>query len=197
MREGSSSVQNMARKPPNSDKRHVTCDMEFVPCLMSLVSCLSEMRRKRKVKRIIAPDLKYGNQLVAKFINYVMRKGKKSAAQRVVYKTFDTMQQKYQVEPLATFDLAIKNASPALEVKAKRIGGATYQVPREVRGERKMQLAFTWILNAARAKKGRPMHEKLAEELMAASKNEGIAVKKKMDTLRMAEANKAFAHFAW
>ena len=155
------------------------------------------MRRKRKIKRIIAPDLKYGNQLVAKFINYVMRKGKKSVAQRVVYKTFDTMQQKYQVEPLATFDFAIKNASPALEVKAKRIGGATYQVPREVRGERKTQLAFTWIINAARNKKGRPMHEKLAEELMAASKNEGIAVKKKMDMHRMAEANKAFAHFAW
>jgi len=141
--------------------------------------------------------MKYGNQLVAKFINYVMRKGKKTVAEKVVYRTFDLLQQKYQVDPIATFDLAIKNASPAVEVKARRIGGATYQVPREVRGERKMQLAFTWIINAARSKKGKPMREKLAEELMAASKNEGVAIKKKMDMHRMAEANKAFAHFSW
>ncbi len=135
--------------------------------------------------------------MIAKFINYVMRKGKKTIAQKVVYKTFDVLEKKYKVDPLATFDLAIKNASPLLEIKARRIGGATYQVPREVRGERKMQLAYTWILNSARGKKGKPMAEKLAEELLAASKGEGNAVKKKLDTHRMAEANKAFAHFAW
>ncbi|OHA04955.1 MAG: 30S ribosomal protein S7 [Candidatus Sungbacteria bacterium RIFCSPLOWO2_01_FULL_47_32] len=155
------------------------------------------MRRKRNIKREIIPDPKYGNQMIAKFINYVMRKGKKTVAQKVVYKTFDVLEKKYKVDPVATFDLAIKNASPLLEIKARRIGGATYQVPREVRGERKMQLAYTWILNSARSKKGKPMAEKLAEELFAASKGEGNAIKKKMDTHRMAEANKAFAHFAW
>ena len=155
------------------------------------------MRRKRNVKREIEPDPKYGNVTIAKFTNYVMRKGKKSTARKVVYKTFDTIEKKYKQDPLNVFDTAIKNIGPALEVKSRRIGGATYQVPREVRGERKQALAFRWIIDAARSKKGKPMHEKLAEELVAATKNEGSAVKKKMDMHRMAEANKAFAHFSW
>jgi small subunit ribosomal protein S7 len=155
------------------------------------------MRRKRKVHREIEPDPKYGNVQIAKFTNYVMRKGKKSTARRVVYKTFDVIEKKYKQDPLNVFDTAIKNIGPALEVKSRRIGVATYQVPREIRGERKQALAFRWILDAARSKKGKPMHERLAEELVAATKNEGLAIKKKIDTHRMAEANKAFAHFAW
>lgn len=155
------------------------------------------MRRKRKFSRVIEPDPKYGNVVIAKFTNYVMRKGKKSTARKVVYKTFDTIEKKYKQDPLNVFDTAIKNIGPTLEVKSRRIGGATYQVPREVRGERRQALAFRWILDAARSKKGKPMHEKLAEELMSATKNEGSAIKKKVDTHRMAEANKAFAHFSW
>lgn len=155
------------------------------------------MRRKRKVKRDIAPDPKFGNVQVAKFTNYVMKKGKKSVAQKIVYRTFDVIQQKYNQDPLAVFDGALKNVGPLLEVRSRRIGGATYQVPREVRGERRIALTYRWILGAARSRKGAPMHIRLAEELVAASKNEGPAIKKKLDTHRMAEANKAFAHFAW
>lgn len=154
------------------------------------------MRRKRNVHREIIPDAKYGNPLVGKFINYVMQKGKKSTAMKVVYGAFDIIEKKASQDPLAVFDTAIKNASPLLEIKSKRIGGATYQVPHEVRGDRKIALAIRWILTAARAKTGSPMHQKLADELMLAAKNEGNAIKKKMDTQRMAEANKAFAHFA-
>ena len=155
------------------------------------------MRRKRKFHREIIPDPKFGNSTIAKFINYVMKGGKKSTAQKVVYKAFETIEKKYKQDPLNIFDTALRNVGPQLEVKSRRIGGATYQVPREVRGERKMALAFRWILLAARSKKGKPMHEKLAEELILATKNEGSAIKKKQDTHRMAEANKAFAHFSW
>jgi len=155
------------------------------------------MRRQKKFQREILPDPQYSNIIVAKFINYVMRKGKKSVARKVVYKTFDLIQRQSQQEPLAVFDMAIKNVGPALEVKSRRIGGATYQVPREVRGERRLALTFRWIIGAAHSKKGKPMHIKLADEIIAASKNEGAAIKKKLDTHRMAEANKAFAHFAW
>ena len=155
------------------------------------------MRRKRKFTRDTQPDFKYGNAQVAKFINHVMRKGKKSVAERVLYRSFDLIEKKYQQEPLAVFDAAIRNVGPVLEVKSRRIGGATYQVPREVRPDRKFFLACNWILASARSQKGKPMSEKLAAELIAASKNEGTAIKKKLDTHRMAEANKAFAHFAW
>ena len=155
------------------------------------------MRRKRKFHREIKPDPTYSNVTVAKFINYVMKRGKKATAQKVMYRTFDLIHKKYNLDPLAVFDAAIKNVGPVLEVKSRRIGGATYQVPREVRGERRIALAYRWILNAARSRKGAPMHERLAEEFMAAYKNEGPAIKKKLDTHRMAEANKAFAHFAW
>ncbi len=154
------------------------------------------MRRKRNYKWDILPDPKYQNAVVAKFINRLMTRGKKSTAQTVFYDAFDilTAQQK---DPLQVFDEAIKNVSPILEVKSKRIGGANYQVPREVRGERRTSLAFRWIIEAARAKKGKPMAEKLADEFLQAAKNEGTAIKKKLDMHRMAEANKAFAHFAW
>ncbi|MBI3442865.1 MAG: 30S ribosomal protein S7 [Candidatus Sungbacteria bacterium] len=155
------------------------------------------MRRKHKFIREIQPDQKYGSVTVAKFINYVMKKGKKSVAQKVVYRTFDALEQQYKQEPIALFDKVIENVGPTVEVKSRRIGGATYQVPREVRGERKFALACRWLLGATRAKKGKPMHKKLAEEMMLASKNEGTAIKKRMDTHRMAEANKAFAHFSW
>ena len=154
------------------------------------------MRRKRNFKREILPDPKFQNVVVAKFINRLMSQGKKSTAQRVLYDAFDILA-KQQKDPLQVFDEAIKNVSPILEVKSKRIGGANYQVPREVRGERRLSLAFRWLIAAAQSKKGKPMAEKLAEELLLAAKNEGNAIKKKLDTHRMAEANKAFAHFAW
>ena len=126
-----------------------------------------------------------------------MKKGKKSVAQNVVYQTFDLIEKQYHQEPLALFDKVMENVGPTVEVKSRRIGGATYQVPREVRGDRKFALASRWLLGATRAKKGKPMHKKLAEEMIAASKNEGTAIKKRQDTHRMAEANKAFAHFSW
>jgi len=156
------------------------------------------MRRKRKAKRIMSPDPKYNNTLVAKFINQLMKQGKKSVAQRIIYQAFEQLAQPGKTkEPLEIFDQAIKNVSPLVEVKSRRIGGAHYQVPREVRGERKITLAIRWLIWAARSKKGKPMAQKLAAELLDASKNTGAAVKKKEDTHRMAEANKAFAHFAW
>lgn len=155
------------------------------------------MRRKTKIKKSNNLDPVYGNPLVGKFINYIMRQGKKSVAQKVVYKSFDIIKEKTKADPLEIFDKAIKNISPSLEVKSRRVGGANYQVPQPVRPERKVQLAFRWVINAARAKKGKPMAEKLAEELMLAINNEGMAIKKKLDTHRMAEANRAFAHFSW
>jgi len=156
------------------------------------------MRRKRKIKKEIKSDPKYDNTLVAKFINHLMKDGKKSVAQKIFYDAFDIIKKASKdKDPLEVFDEAIKNTSPLVEVKTRRIGGAHYQVPREVRGERRVTLAIRWILQAARTKKGKPMAQKLAEELIDASKNTGLAVKKKEDTHRIAEANKAFAHFAW
>jgi small subunit ribosomal protein S7 len=155
------------------------------------------MRRKKKQKREIAEDPVYNSVTVEKFINHVMEKGKKTKARKIVYDAFEIIKQKTQKEPLEIFDLAIANASPFLEIKPKRIGGATYQVPREVRGDRKLTLATRWIIKAAQSKKGKPMKEKLAQELIDAAQNQGAAIKKKEDTHRMAEANRAFAHFAW
>jgi small subunit ribosomal protein S7 len=154
------------------------------------------MPRKYK-KQTLYPDPVYGNAMIAKLINHVMRRGKKATAQKIVYRAFDVIQKETQKDPLMVFDEAMKNASPLLEVRSKRVGGATYQVPQEVKGEKKNSLAMRWILNAARSKKGKPMADKLAEEIIAASKNTGSAVKKKEDTHRMAEANRAFAHFSW
>ena len=154
-------------------------------------------RRNKKEKRVILPDLVYNNVAVTKFINQVMREGKKGKARKIVYQAFEIIKTKTQKEPLEIFEKALENTGPLVEVKPKRIGGATYQIPREVRGERRIALAMRWIIGVAKSKRGKPMQEKLAEELILASKNEGAAVKKKEDTHKMAEANRAFAHFAW
>ena len=154
-------------------------------------------RSKKKNKRIILPDSVYNNVTVQKLINQIMRRGKKTIARKIVYGAFNIIKEKTRKEPLEVFEKAINNASPLLEIKPKRVGGATYQVPREVRGDRQTTLAMRWIIQAAKNKKGKPMREKLAEELILSSNNEGPAVKKKEDTHRMAEANRAFAHFAW
>ena len=155
------------------------------------------MRRPVKNRNIVGPDLKYSSTKVEKFINYIMKWGQKSTARRVVYQAFDEIKEKTKREPLEIFEEALRNVGPAMEVRSRRVGGANYQVPREVRPERKTALTYRWIIDAARARKGAPMHKRLAEELIAASKNEGPAVKKREDTHKMAEANKAFAHFAW
>jgi small subunit ribosomal protein S7 len=154
------------------------------------------MRKKRVYKKFHQPDALHGRIELGRFINYVMKDGKKSTAEKVVYGAFAKIAEITKEDPMVIFDKAIENASPMLEVASKRVGGANYQVPREVRPERKFILALRWIIGAARAKKGKPMADKLAEELIAASKNEGSAIKKKQDTHRMAEANRAFAHFA-
>lgn len=138
----------------------------------------------------------YSSLNVAKLINYVMYDGKKSTAQKVVYGAFDIIKEKTKKDPLEVFETALRNISPTLEVKSRRVGGANYQIPIQVRAERRTQLAYRWLLVAARGKKGQPMKEKLASELIAASDNTGEAVKKKADVQRMAEANRAFAHFA-
>ena len=156
------------------------------------------MRRKVTNRNIPGVDLVYGSAKVEKFINYIMQEGKKNTARKVVYGAFDIMKEKRKdVEPLEVFELALKNAGPLTEIRMRRIGGANYQVPREVRPERRLALAFRWIIDAARSKKGRPMHQKLADELLAAANNEGEAIKKRDTPHKMAEANKAFAHFAW
>ena len=156
------------------------------------------MRRPVKNRNIPKPDIKFNSAKVGKFINRVMVEGKKSIAQTVVYDAFDVIKEKEKVEnPLEVFDTALKNVAPALEVRSRRVGGANYQVPREVRPERRNFLAMTWMIQAAQSKSGTPMYKRLSEELLLASKNEGTAVKKKEDTHKMAEANKAFAHFAW
>jgi len=154
------------------------------------------MPRRRITKREIAPDPEYGSVKVAKFINYVMRRGKKHLAQRIVYNAFKILKEKTKQDPLEVFEKAIHNASPIMEVRPRRIGGATYQVPIEVKGDRRFALASRWIIEAARSRQGKPMEQKLAEEILNAAQNTGSAVKKKENVHRMAEANKAFAHFA-
>ena len=153
------------------------------------------MRGKIK-KHEVKPDLNYSNVLVSKLINQIMKKGKKTVATKVVYRAFDLIKTKTKKEPLEIFEGALRNAAPLLEVRPKRVGGATYQVPVEVKGDRKIALAMRWIIKAAKSGKGKPMAEKLAEELILAFNNDGSAVKKRIDTHRMAEANRAFAHFA-
>jgi small subunit ribosomal protein S7 len=155
------------------------------------------MPRGKYDKRKILSDPIYNSIVVEKFINHIMKRGQKNTARKIVYGAFNILKEKTKKEPLEIFEKAIENASPLLEVKPKRIGGATYQVPREVQGGRKMTLAIRWIINGARSRKGKPMVEKLANEIMEASENKGTAIKKKEDTHRMAEANRAFAHFAW
>ena len=154
------------------------------------------MRKKRVYKKYHTPDVVHGRVELGRFINYVMKDGKKSTAERLVYTAFDKVKEVTKEDPLVVFDRAMENVMPLLEVASKRVGGANYQVPREVRPERRFVLALRWIIGAARAKKGKGMADKLAEEIIAASKNEGNAIKKKLDMHRMAEANRAFAHFA-
>jgi len=153
------------------------------------------MRGKPAVKKIIKPDLKYNSQTVARFINKVMVRGQKETSRKLVYKAFDIINEKLNTEPLNVFETALKNVSPLLEVKARRIGGATYQVPIEVRPERKMALAMRWVIGAARAGKGN-FSDLLAKEIMAAYNQTGEAMKKREVLHKMAEANKAFAHYA-
>jgi small subunit ribosomal protein S7 len=154
-------------------------------------------RRKHRIERPIPPDPIYNSELVSKLINYVMRKGKKTIARKIVYGAFDIIREKTKKDPLEVFQKAIENAGPYLEVRPRRIGGATYQVPVEVPDYRRITLAMKWMILGAKQKRGKPMKEKLAEEIIAASKGEGFAVKKKEDLHKMAEANKAFTHFAW
>lgn len=156
------------------------------------------MRRPVKNRNIVKPDIQFGSDKIEKFINYVMGSGKKNAARKIVYGAFDIIKEKEKVEnALEYFETALKNVAPIMEVRSRRVGGANYQVPREVRAERRTFLGMKWLIEAARAKKGKPMAEKLAEEIILAVKNEGEAVKKRENTHKMAEANKAFAHFAW
>ena len=156
------------------------------------------MRRKKTFKRELNPDPKFNSTLVARFINRLMGDGKKSTAQTIFYKALDLVSKNLKKEdPSEILEEAIKNASPLLEVKSRRVGGANYQVPYEVKGKRREALAMHWIIEAAQKKKGKPMAEKLAQELADAYNNTGNAVKKKEDTHKVAEANRAFAHFAW
>lgn len=156
------------------------------------------MRRKLKNKRELHPDLVFNSVKVAKFTNYIMEKGKKTIARKIVYDAFEQIKEKTKTQnPLEIFDTALKNTVPSLEVKSRRVGGANYQVPIEVTPQRKTALSMKWIIDAARNKKGASISKKLADEIIAASKNEGEAVKKRENTHKMAEANKAFAHFAW
>ncbi|MFA6079517.1 MAG: 30S ribosomal protein S7 [Candidatus Omnitrophota bacterium] len=155
------------------------------------------MRRRRAEKREITPDPKYKNVWVSKFINIVMTRGKKAVAEKVVYKCFDILAEKTGKPALEVFQKAMDNARPQLEVKPRRIGGATYQVPIDVKPERGISIAMRWVRNFARVKKGKPMQIKLADEMLDAYKGEGSAVKKRDDTHKMAEANKAFAHYRW
>jgi small subunit ribosomal protein S7 len=154
-------------------------------------------RRRRAERREIVPDAKYGDFVLAKFMNSLMYHGKKAAAERIIYGAFDTIQNKTKQDPLQLFHDALKNVSPALEVRSRRVGGATYQVPVEVRQDRSRALAIRWIINASRARNEPTMMGRLSGELMDAANNRGSAVKKREDTHKMAEANRAFSHYRW
>ena len=154
------------------------------------------MRGKQAPKRKILPDPKFNSLVIAKFINHIMERGKKTVAQKIVYGAFDIISQKTKQDPLEVFDQAMKNVAPEVEVKSKRVGGANYQVPFSVPKDRGLALAFRWIIQAAKSRKGKPMKEKLSGEILEAFNNQGTAIKKKQDMYRMAQANRAFAHFA-
>jgi len=155
------------------------------------------MRRKIKNKIKVKPDFKYDSLDVEKFTNYIMIGGKKSIARSIMYSAFDEMAKQTKKDPLEIFEMALKNTTPLLEVRSRRVGGANYQVPREVPVHRATSLAMRWIIQAAKAKKGQAMHKKLSNELILASKKEGDAIRKRENVHKMAESNKAFAHFAW
>lgn len=154
------------------------------------------MRRPVKNRNVVHGDLRYDDKQISKFINYIMLDGKKTIAEKIVYGAFNIIKEKTGKDGFEIFELAMKNASPNVEVRSKRIGGSNYQIPVEVRDNRRFLLASRWIIDAAKSKKGKPMAEKLAEELMLAANGEGTAVKKREDVHKMAESNKAFAHFA-
>ena len=154
-------------------------------------------RRHRAEKREINPDAKFGDIIVTKFMNSLMLDGKKSAAEGIVYGAFDIVQQKTKQDPIAVFHTALDNVRPAVEVRSRRVGGATYQVPVEVRTDRRQALAIRWIISAARGRNENTMVERLSGELLDAANNRGTAVKKREDTHRMAEANRAFSHYRW
>ena len=154
-------------------------------------------RRHSAEKREIIPDAKFGDVVVTKFMNSVMYEGKKSTAERIVYGAFDIIEAKTKSEPLGVFKSALENVAPAIEVRSRRVGGATYQVPVEVRAERRQALAIRWLISAARARSENTMSARLSGELLDASNNRGNAVKKREDTHRMAEANRAFSHYRW
>ncbi len=156
------------------------------------------MRRKVTNRNIVGKDHKYQSEKIGKFINYIMLRGQKETARKIVYEALDEVKEKAKVEDvMEIFDTAMKNTGPLTEVRSRRVGGANYQIPREVRPERRSFLSMKWIIEAAREAKGAPMASRLADEIILAAKNEGKAVKKREDTHKMAEANKAFAHFAW
>ncbi|MFA5094880.1 MAG: 30S ribosomal protein S7 [Candidatus Omnitrophota bacterium] len=155
------------------------------------------MRRRRAEERQILPDPKYKSKVVSKFVNMIMDRGKKSTAERIVYGAFEEAGKKVGKDPLETFQKALDNARPLVELKSRRVGGATYQVPIEVRQDRGISIAMRWLRDFARARKGKPMQDKLAIEIIDAYNNTGTAVKKREDTHKMAEANKAFSHFRW
>jgi small subunit ribosomal protein S7 len=146
---------------------------------------------------VIRPDAKYGNQQLAMFINKLMKNGKKSTAEHIMYAALDQIEAQEKRPPVEVFEQAIRNATPVVEVKPRRVGGATYQVPVDIRPDRRLALAMRWLLNAARARKGRTMAERLSAELLDAANNQGTTIKQKLDTHRMAEANRAFAHYRW
>ena len=154
-------------------------------------------KRNRAPKRYVEPDTKYNSQLVAAFINKLMKDGKKTVAARIFYDALDVVEQRAGKQGIDVFEQAIKNATPMIEVRPRRVGGATYQIPLEVRPERRRSLAIRWLVSSARARTGRSMAEKLAGELLDAANNQGATVKKREDTHRMAEANRAFAHYRW
>ena len=154
-------------------------------------------RRHRAEKREIIPDPKYNNEIVTKFMNSVMRDGKKSVAESIVYDAFEQIESKAKADPLGVFHQALDNVMPSVEVRSRRVGGATYQVPVEVRSERKQALAIRWLIAAARNRNERTMTDRLSGELLDAFNNRGTAVKKREDTHRMAEANRAFSHYRW
>ena len=154
-------------------------------------------RRTRAAKREMPPEAKYHNVTAARLINKVMQCGKKSTAERIIYGALDIIEQQVSKDPITVLEQAVKNATPLLEVKPRRVGGATYQVPVEVRPDRSLSLAIRWLVKSARARTGKSMAEKLAAELSDAAKGQGVTIKKREDTHKMAEANRAFAHYRW
>lgn len=155
------------------------------------------MRKKHREKRIFEEDFIYNRPECARFINYLMQRGQKATAEKNFYKAMEIIKERTKKDPTEVFETALKNVAPIVEVKSRRIGGANYQVPQEVKADRQLTLACRWIIQALRSRRGKPTYEKLAEEIIAASNNEGAAIKKKLDTHRIAEANRAFARFSW